>query len=67
LGGLSGAKLTSGSNPVGSQLCSWSVSTSSHSYTVAVYATDPSSPLTEAFKAGICTSSTESSIKAGLP
>jgi DNA gyrase inhibitor GyrI len=59
--------VTSGSNPVGSQLCSWSTSTSSHSYTITIYATNPSSVLTAAFKTEICSSTVESSIKAGLP
>jgi hypothetical protein len=67
LGGLSGATITNGSNPVGSELCSWSASTSGHSYQLAVYATNPSSVLTSAFKAEICSSSTEKEIETGLP
>ena len=66
LGGLKGDKVTDGSNPVGSQLCSWSTSTSGHSYTIAIYATNPSSPVTAAFKADACTSSVESYFKADL-
>jgi hypothetical protein len=67
LGGLSGAKVTDGSNPVGSQQCSWSASTSSHSYTIAIYATNSSSPITAAFKAEVCTASVENSMKSSLP
>jgi hypothetical protein len=67
LGGLSGAKVTDGSNPVGTQLCTWNTSTSSHSYTVAIYATNSSSPITAAFKAEVCTASVKNSMKSSLP
>jgi ABC-type oligopeptide transport system substrate-binding subunit len=67
-GGLQNASLSNGSNPQGSQLCSWSyTSGSGHSYQLALYAEDPTSNLVVAFKAELCTASGEQSMDSGMP
>ena len=66
LGGSGGA-VASGDQAQGSQLCSWSASTSSHSYQISVHATNPSGSTAQLWKSLLCNSSMEADVKSELP